>query len=273
VFKISSLVFSLAPISLACSLACSSANIASNAGEARFPAGTGDIDSSTGTSAVKLESYKLPITRSGQTTTRIAYGFWSGEWPGPVIDVFTDVKGETKISAYKNLRNPTDADRVDCTIKNGVYHPWSENDASAITYYTLWPVQDYKVIKKVVFNDVYIGGKAKKLTLPKGTLLLNLVPYAENYCGVTMKIGKNVRPLEGYCPTFMENPSIVRIGDAKEDSFIEQWIYMSCEEKGPDGKNRKAFVKDSDLLAQPGILQGCPGEYGHVAGGKICKEN
>jgi hypothetical protein len=276
VFKLPLLIFSLAVMIAG----CSSTNVATTdiggvGSERRFPAGTGDIDSSSGnTSAVQLDSYKLPITRDSKTTTRIAYNFWSGEWPGPAIDVFSDLKGETKISAYKNLRNPSAADRVDCTIKNGVYHPWSKTDGSAINYYTLWPVEDYKVIKKIVFNpnDVYVGGKTRKLTLPVGTLLLNLVPYAENYCGVTMKIGKNVRPLEGYCPIFTENPSIVRTTPDTDDSFIEQWIYLSCQEKGTDGKPLKAFVKDTDLLAQPGIIQGCPTEYGSVGGGKVCKE-
>lgn len=237
--------------------------------ESRNPAGTGDVDSST---TEAFESYKLPITRGGQKSTRVAYNFWSGEWPQPVIDIHSQQKGTTRIQAFTNLRNPTDADRVNCTIKNGLYHPWSQQDPSLITYYTIANIADFNVVKNTsyqIYND-----KTKKLEtvqVPKGAKFLNVVYYAENQCGAIYKMGKTSRPFTESCDFFFENKDLVKT--TQEPAFSEQWLYFSCEEKDVSGKTLKAFVRDEELLKQEGVTQGCPGEYGFVQNAQACAKD
>lgn len=242
---------------------------ASSATDQRVPAGTGDIDSSTNLSAEHFESYKLPITRGDKKTTRMAYNFWSGEWPFPVIDVNSTEKGQTKIVGYMSLRNPTDADKVSCTIENGIYHPWSEKDPSLLTYYTVTQSNDFKVVKDTTY-ELYNEKKKKlvKVKVPKRASFNNVVYYAENECGSIYKVGKTSRPFSSDCGFFFENPALVKASD--ETEFKEQWLYLTCEEKNADGKPIKVFVQDTNLLSQPGIEHGCPGEYGQVKDAKSC---
>ncbi|MBS1972222.1 MAG: hypothetical protein JSU04_18090 [Bdellovibrionales bacterium] len=243
-----------------------------NVSELRAPAGTGDVDSSQMSEFGTIVSYKLPITRNGKQTTRVASSYWVGEWPMPMIDVLSDFPGTTKISAYTNLRNPREQDKVACTIKNGVYHPWSNNDPSAANYYTLSDVQDYKALRDVTYSAYsYKQKKEIKMKIPKGALITNVVYGSEGYCSATLKIGKTLRSIDEACSFFMENKDFQKI--SADDNFSEQWIYMTCEEKDSSGRNVKAFVQDKSLQAEPGVKDGCPKAYGVAGSAKDCSAN
>jgi len=233
--------------------------------------GTGDIGSSNN-NAEKFESFKLPITRNSKKETRVAYNSWSGEYPNPVIDVHSDnVNGLTTIVGYGNLRNPTEADKQTCTIKNGVYHPWSKNDPSSITYYTIASADDYQVLKTVDHKIYDSAGKSKIMKIPAGAQFVNVIYYGENYCGSIYQIGKTKRPFSESCDFFAESKNMKKL--TSQSDFSEQWLYLSCEEKDETGKNKTVFVKDTELLSQPGIIQGCPDidHYGSVKGANGCK--
>jgi hypothetical protein len=233
----------------------------------RKVAGTGDIDSST---TEKFESYSLPITRQGLTTTRVAYNFWSGEWPTPVIDVNSDKTGSTTIQAYKTLRDPKESDKVACTITNGIYHPWSKKDPSIIIYYSLSSRESY-VAKEDTFLPMYDSeGNEKRLQIPKDSVISNVIYYAENYCGAILRMGKKARSISASCDFFTENKSLVMTSKKEKDDYSEQWLYLQCAEKNMDGSSLKAFVRDEEILKQPGIKQGCPAEYGQVQGAQSC---
>lgn len=237
--------------------------------DVRTPAGTGDIGSST--DQFSFESFKLPITRENKVATRVAFNSWSGEWPNPTIDVRSDVKGTTQITGYTNLRNPSPSDKVNCTIQNGLYHPWSKTDPSSITYYTIQGEADFKVIrdtKSTIYNEK--TQKTEKIKIPKDAIFSNVVYYGENFCGSIQTVGKTKRPYSDGCDFFYDNKDIARIADGGD--FTEQWLYLKCEEKDTNGKNIKVFVKDTDLLSQPMITKGCPGEYGKVQGAKNCAQ-
>lgn len=235
--------------------------------DSRYPAGTGDIDSST--PSERFESYKLPITRDGKKSTRVAHNFWSREWPEPIIDVNADIKGTTTIQAYTNLRDPKDTDKVSCTIKNGLYHPWSTQDSSINTYYTLIGVQDYTVIRDTTMEYYNrADGSPQQLRIPKASSILNVVYYAENYCGAILKTGRTQRPISASCDFFLENKDFKKI--QADTEFYEQWLYLTCEEKDASGKVMKAFVRDQDILKQSGVKQGCHAEYGTVKSYKNC---
>lgn len=256
-------------ISLVSSLMVGCASTPMTSTEARGPAGTGDIDSSKLTEFDSSASYKLPITRGGKQSTRVASSYWRGEWPMPMLDVFSEQSGTTKISAYTNLRNPAEENRVACTIKNGIYHPWSDKDPSAVNYYTLSAVEDYKVLRDTTYS-VYDYKKKKeiKVKVPKGALITNVVYGSEGYCTANLKIGKSVRAITEACSYFQENKDFQLISDGGD--FSEQWIYMSCEEKDSSGKNVRAFVQDKDLQAVPGVKEGCPKAYGVAGSEKDC---
>jgi hypothetical protein len=57
------------------------------------------------------EPYLLPITRGGATHTMVAYNFWSGEYPKPVIYVQPRQGKWGKIMGYSSLRK---------TVKSGI---------------------------------------------------------------------------------------------------------------------------------------------------------
>lgn len=222
-------------------------------------------------------TYKLPITRNGQTATRVAFRYWSGEWPSPVIDVKSNrSSGSTAIRAYSSLRDPAKSQQLTCTIRNGVYHPWAGRgvsetnnrrlDPSAITYYTILAAEDYEVVNATSIEN---GEGTAPTALPRGARIENVVYYGENFCGATLVHNGSSTPVESDCPFFQENTDLRRIGTP--DSFeAEQWIHVTCNEKDSTGQSIKAFVKDSDLLAQPGIRQACHGGYGFVRRHRDC---
>lgn len=227
--------------------------------------GTGDIDSSNGQFTTEsVNSYKGKITRAGVTTERVIYRFWSGEYPLPVIDLNSSKKGTTKISAYTTVRDLSEKNKIDCTVQNGLYNPWSKTDSSAISYYTFTAAEDYKVVKAVVFDDA-----PKKVTAPAGSSVINVVYGAEGYCAGLLVVGKTQREVNAPCDFFSDNKSLVRTS-APSDKFNEQWLYLKCQEKDSSGKNVKAFIQDSDLLKAPGALPGCPASYGSVQSAKDC---
>lgn len=254
--KINSLIWSAAVI-------LSLSSCVSKPVDTRQPAGVADIGSSTTESS--FESYKLPITRDGKKVTRVAANFWGGEWPSPVINVGAGRSGTTTITGYNNLRNPQEFDKMKCTIKNGLYHPWSKNDDSAVTYYTLQGTADFAVIKDTSY-ELY-NSKTKKVEnkkVPAGATFKNVVGYGENYCGAIYEFNKTKRPFQASCDFFYDNKSLKQT--TTDSDFSEQWIYLTCEEKSDEGEKRniKVFIQDKDLLSQPGVTQGCPGKYGTV---------
>lgn len=62
----------------------------------------------------EVESYALPIVRNEKKEVHLAYKFWNGEYPSPVIDMNSKIKGTTKIKAFKSVRDLKD--NIDCTI-------------------------------------------------------------------------------------------------------------------------------------------------------------
>lgn len=204
------------------------------------------ISSSSVAFALEPVAYQLPITRAGITKTRVAYVFWSGEYPNPVINVNATKRGTTTIKGYASLR--TKGARVSCDIKNGIYHEWSETPNSAITYYSVTSLQSSKAVRDTVLDD--------ELSVPRNSTITNIHYQAEGYCGGTLKRPNgSVEHISISCDS-METGAMVKT--TKPDQFHEQWLYLQCM----DGK--KIFVEDKDLLSQPGIKEGQITGYGEV---------
>ncbi len=186
--------------------------------------------------------YPLPITRHGVTHTMVAYNFWSGEYPQPVINVESGRQGNwTKIMGYTSLRRTVK--RKKCTVRSGIYHPWSKERISLINYYSIVPRVSY-----LVQNATTINGQRFK----KGDRLENEVYLSEGFCSYTIH-GRKER-FETYC--IDEDTHFKKIQYPAHAS--EQWLYLKCKE----GYN--VFVQDSDLLTQPNVNKGQISKYGKV---------
>jgi hypothetical protein len=195
----------------------------------------------------ETRAYRLPITRDGVAKERVAYNFWSTEWPGPVVDVKTSVKGSTTIKAYTSLRQ-LPASTVSCTIKNGIYHPWSHTENSVVNYYTLTAVKSYKALTAFSVDETQY---------PAGTVVDNVVYASEGYCLGTLKVPGKAPVENDFSCEMVETKDFEALNpSAKSDEFNEQWFYVTCSE------GYKAFVSDKGLLSEPGVTEGTFGDYG-----------
>lgn len=191
-------------------------------------------------------SYELPVTRNGKTEVRMAYNFWSGEYPGPVIRINSKKIGTTKVKAYKSPR--VLKEKVSCTVKNGIYHPWGQTENSIINYYTLAALNKYAAIEKTYITWDYEDFMP---ILEKGDTF-NVVYAAEGMC--LADIGTT--NIAFSCEEPDNDPTLVKI--SPEDDFYEQWIYVNC------GEGYNAFIEVNDILTQKGVSEGTITEYGSV---------
>ena len=194
--------------------------------------------------------YRLPITRDGVTKTRVASNFWSGEYPYPVIDV----KKMTTVAAYKSLR--TLDEPVACTVKAGIYHPWSDTENSVILYYTLSGITTYKVTTSGFNTEVdLLGGESTGLYLEAGDLITNIVYASEGWCiGTRVDTTGAKQGVYLMCDGAPEQMEVVE----ENWKYGEQWVYLQCAE------GHKAFIQDKTFLKQPNVKEGKIGGYGTV---------
>lgn len=193
-------------------------------------------------------SYTLPVVRDGKKAIRLAYDFWSGEYPGPIIDLNSKTPGETTVRAYASLRDLSQS--RDCAIQNGLYHPWSDDKKSLIAFYTLTAVKTYRSDKDQEFN----GKKIKK-----GDRISQVIYLAEGTCqGKLSRPGEKGETIEEYTCDEIDNPADYVLLEGRDDPFLEQWLYVAC------GDGTKAFVQDKQLLAAPGAKEGQVVTYGTV---------
>lgn len=187
------------------------------------------------------KSYQLPITRNGKTQTRVAHNFWAGEYPRPVINVKAGEKGYLIVKGYKSLRKLNEP--VKCSIKKGLYHPWSKTGNSVVTYYTIGPRNEVKATRTTKLDDY---------TVRKGETIKNIMPAGEGYCVGLL----NNKEISYFCDN-AEEPDFVET--IPSDEKWEQWLYVKCRQ----GYN--AFIQDNALLKYTNIKEGKIVSYGKVA--------
>jgi len=191
-----------------------------------------------------VDSYALPITRNGVTHLMVAYNFWSGEYPKPVIYVKHSQNNWTRIKGYTSLRTPNK--KKVCSIKTGIYHPWSKDKISLINYYSIIPKVDYMAKKNTILDSQKIK---------KGDILENEVYIAEGSCSYLLNRKKKITTV---C---IENSAEIptEFKRIKNPSYApEQWLYLNCHE------GYHIFVQDIDLLRQPNVRKGKISGYGRV---------
>lgn len=214
-----------------------------------------------------LSSYKLEVTRNGKTQQKMTFNIWSGEYPQPVIDVNSKVQGTTQIQAYKSVRDLTE--RPVCTIKNGIYHPWSStNTKNGTIYYSIKAQEDYQARRKTtlesfVFDPQNPAGKKETYHFEPGDLLQNIYYASEGTCiGTQTQIVKKqkISAEISFACEALDNKNIFKrlTPQSVKDDNLEQWLYLSCEE------GYKAFIRDMELLNTPSVKEGTIVEYGVV---------
>ncbi len=217
-------------------------------------------------------SYKLEVVRNGTTHLQVALNTWQSEYPSPVIDVSSKKKnGTTQIKGWESLRQLTVS--KSCTIKNGLYHPWSQTKNSVINYYTLAPAVDYVVTKDVPVDvaSAFYPEVGNSVALKAGDELVNIVYLAEGISMATLVsnsteqyIYADYGALENaeYFTKTLETKALksVTYEDGTTYDANEQWLYVKCAE----GYN--VFVEDTELLKQKGVKEGNVTGYGEIEG-------
>lgn len=244
--------------------------------------------------ATSLDVYKLNVERKGVSHLQVAGNFWQGESPSPVIDVHSQKAGLTTIKGWASLRKLNK--RQSCTIKNGLYHPWANvpgfdlymedetgprrssssasTQNSVITYYTIAPALDYKVIKKPtqdIESGIYNVMDGSPVSLRSGDQIINIIYLSEGISGGVLVRGSKTTPIELYSDLLDAAPEYFLVtqkteplsqttyADGTVEKSNEQWLYVACSE----GYN--AFVQDIDLLSQPGIKEGLVTGFGEIS--------
>jgi len=194
------------------------------------------------------EPYLISIERNGSKYTMLTYNFWSGEYPSPVISVKSKKKRWIKVMGYSSLRSLSK--KKSCTIKTGIYHPWSKDKTSLINYYSIISQVSYLIQNNTTIEDI----NNKDIKFKKGDKLKNEVYLDEGFCSYGLEDGTR---FEAFCI------------DKKDKNFkridlpshpLEQWLYLACKEK------YNIFVQDKDLLSQPYVKEGRISHYGAVVG-------
>ncbi|WP_069470788.1 hypothetical protein [Candidatus Marithrix sp. Canyon 246] len=195
----------------------------------------------TGLLHASEDSYLLPITRDGVTHTMITYNFWSGEYPNPVIHVQPSKNNWSTVIGYSSLRNL--GKKKVCSIKTGIYHPWTKDKISLINYYSITPKINYLVQQDTILEDQKVK---------KGDTIKNEFYLSEGFCSYLLS---DKTDIEAKC--IDNSTQFKRIKFPAHPA--EQWLYLSCKE------GYKIFVQDTDLLSQANVNEGGISGYGEVA--------
>ena len=196
--------------------------------------------------------YKIDVIRDGKLHHQVAYNFWSGKYPSPVININAGKIGKTTIKGYASLREKKE--RKVCTVKNGLYHPWSKDKNSYINFYTIVPIESYEIVSTPADN---LADKSLKI----GDKIINVVYLGEGESEGILRSSSDEDTLIYFqSQIFENNPKVFRlIEDISTIKKDEQWLYLKCEE------SYNVFVEDKDLLSQKGIKEGQVTGYGEIS--------
>ncbi len=200
--------------------------------------------------------YKIDVIRDGKLHHQVAYNFWSGEYPMPVININAGKRGKTTIKGYTTLREKTQL--KPCTVKNALYHPWSKDKNSYINLYTIAPIESYEILSTFPYE---LQKEVGETDIKAGDKIINIVYLGEGYSqGILQSSAKNDTLIAFQSQLFENNPKVFkRIDDISTLKTKEQWLYLKCEE------SYNVFVEDKDLLAQKGIKEGQVTGYGEIS--------
>lgn len=228
----------------------------------------GSLLFATAASAQTEPASKLQtIVRNNKSQTVVQYDFWSYEYPSPVIDVKSKQTGGTTVTAQKSFVQL--GHDVPCTIKNGIYHPWSSTENSVEKFVTLTSLREFRARRThtLAYPDYSEekGPFESKIKVQRGDIFTRLIYTSEGYCNVEHVNSKHVRKeLVVECSIFdnkrlyAETAKSTPAPKEGETGYAEQWLHLSCAE------GYSAFIRDEDLLKAPAVKMGAILGYGTV---------
>lgn len=200
-------------------------------------------------------STALTVTRDAKKVLLVKYDFWSYEYPSPVIDVSAKKPGTTKIIVEKSLS--TLGRTRTCSIKNGIYHPWSETLSSVAKFVSLVPLTEYRVRKPHTTALPAADGGSDDVSLVRGEIFTRVIYLSEGFCSAEyVNIKGQRKDVDVECSMFDNTRLFARTvnsAPAPKDPDVavgEQWMQVSCAE-GYSG-----FIQDSALLKTPTVKEG-----------------
>ena len=169
----------------------------------------------------------------------LAYDGWSGEYPGPILQVNSPitVPGLSIVCDEKPSLN--------CTVPAGLYHPWSE--VSRAEFKTVGVVRRY-----MATQDARLGGQA----IPKGTEVVEQFYMAEGMCGMSV----NGQAIEDDCIGHNAMSSRFKELPAATPGFEnQQYLGVTCAE------GHKAWIRiTKKIMTMPQVQEGEILQYGEV---------
>ncbi len=224
--------------------------------------------------SAELGTYKLEVERNGVKHLQVAMNTWQGEYPGPVIDVSSKKKNKTTtVKGWESLRKLSV--QKNCTIANGLYHPWSQTKNSVIDFYTIAPVLDYVVLQDIAIpEDLGLSAFYEGQTVPAikaNSKIVNFMYLAEGGAmatlqqdGIEQYLYLSYDSLEQpeYFAKTLETKALKTVTELDGSTYDvnEQWLYVKCAE------GYKVFIQDGDLLGQKGVKLGNITGYGDIEG-------
>ena len=104
-----------------------------------------------------------------------AYDFWSGEYPGVVVQV-------DKTSTLMAKTNVCDSEpSIQCTISPGLYHPWATQNLGT-AFKTISKVNRYRATKPFILE----ADEGPSPEYKTGTIITENMYLSEGYCVVTV---------------------------------------------------------------------------------------
>ncbi len=207
-------------------------------------------------------STTLKVIRDGLFARDVRYNFWSNEYPSPVIDSNAKIAGTTKITVEQSLRHLGQVKA--CTVKNGLYHPWSKTGNSVLKYISLVPLTEYRVRRSRAVTILDETGSTD-LMVHRGDYFTRVIYLSEGFCSaeyVNLKLERKDVDVE--CTTFDDSVNFARTSrsaPAVKDETVtigEQWLLVSCAE------GYLGYIRDEAFLATPTVKPGVITSYGTV---------
>ena len=173
---------------------------------------------------------------------------WSGEYPGEVVHV----QEKTTLNARTG---PCSFGTMACTIKPGLYHPWTQDYISKTAYISVSSKKSY-----IAKRDIKLYGARGWITYPKGTSLAYLRYGSEGNCLYRIH---GLRVAAG-CPDKMEQEGTLELVSSKKNPILgnDVWkqLALQCEE------GHLGWLRVDDTLFQqyPNVLKGSIIGYGKI---------
>ena len=206
----------------------------------------------------EINYYRLPVTRDGATETKLAYSFWAGEYPGPIMDVTEAIT----LSSYSSLEK-LDVSKP-CTIEKGLYHPWSEEKTSALNYFTITNIAtltaktDSQFTFLLAIDDENFEERAQ--VIKAGEMITDIHGADGEWCFGRFVNSKNQsQTIDFNCAELEYNLDEFQLTNQVMPENVEQWIQVQCKE------GYQAFISDLEVLKSDKVRDGEFLDYGIVS--------